>query len=645
MKTKAKISVAASFFLVLPFLVLAQEASTERDASSPAVDLPFEKLNLFLDQFFENRMKENSVPGAVIAVVQGDSILFSRGYGYADMEKMIPADPVHSLFRIGSVTKPVVAAAAMKLIEEGLLDPNEDVNHYLADFKVDSPPENPVTLVHLLTHSAGFDVRVIGSRAPSHDLVSPPSEYLATHMPRRVRMPGEVMSYSNHSFTLLGYIVEAVSGMPLEKYLEEQFFIPLGMNSTLMAPDPDKHEQIARAYQWNDGSWLEQDWIHYQIAAGGGIVATAEDMARFAKLHLAPESTASKCIMSVESVRRMHQRWFSHHPEMPGMAWSLFEWNPKSWQTLEHGGSTGGFISQLMLLPEEGVGVFVSQNGGKELTSELMLRFLEEFIPESNHENPEQLSPETRTESSGLSGTYRFNRTTTTMFTHAFKLVQPGEEVEVITETPGEITIKRNNQPHWFFHAKAGHYIEIEPMLFYNPESGEKLAFIPNQKGEIKYLGVPAGSYTRTGLLDSQGLNFAWRAFSWPVLFSAVMMWPTGVILQRRRNEVPELTIRLTRLLMGLVSMIILVFIVAFNVEARFHSAGWSVGDLGRIPMILWMPILAAVISVPALAGLMIAWRKGAGSVSVRIYYSMVGIAIIGTFAFFTYWRLMGFNY
>jgi CubicO group peptidase (beta-lactamase class C family) len=171
-------------------------------------------------------------------VVKDGEVLFARGYGKADIAKDEPVVADETLFPMASLSKLFTATAVMQLAEEGKLDLNEDVNVYLDDVEVpDTYPGRPVTLRHLLTHTAGFEDRFTGSVArDASDLDL--GEHLSKGMPARVRPPGEVMAYSNYGIALAGHVVEEASGVSFERYIEQNVLGPLGMESTTFAQPP-----------------------------------------------------------------------------------------------------------------------------------------------------------------------------------------------------------------------------------------------------------------------------------------------------------------------------------------------------------------------------------------------------------------------
>src|SRR5512141_299574 len=114
------------------------------------------EMEAFIDKLLKHEMDENHIAGAAVAVVKDGKLFFTKGYGYADLENKIPVDPEQTIFRIGSVSKTFTWTAVMQLVEQGKLDLDADVNTYL-DGRIPATYPQPITLKHLLTHTAGFE--------------------------------------------------------------------------------------------------------------------------------------------------------------------------------------------------------------------------------------------------------------------------------------------------------------------------------------------------------------------------------------------------------------------------------------------------------------------------------------------------------
>ena len=216
-------------------------------AAEPSLDDRAD-LESFLDGVFKVGMEEHHVTGAVVTVVKDGQVLFAKGYGYQDVDKKSPVDPRTTLFRIGSTTKLLTWTAVMQLVEQGKLDLDADINRYLKGMQIPAAYGKPITLRHILTHTAGFEEGFLGyliTNDPKDQL--PISEALKKHMAARVRPPGEMSAYSNYGAALAGLIVEQVSGVPYNDYISQHIFEPLDMQfATVQEPAPARLQTTAK---------------------------------------------------------------------------------------------------------------------------------------------------------------------------------------------------------------------------------------------------------------------------------------------------------------------------------------------------------------------------------------------------------------
>src|SRR2546428_2353979 len=206
----ALFSVVFLVSLLLPTLGMAPvqaRHSTPPPPSPTGLSDPRE-LEAFLNGVLSVQLADDHIPGATVSVVKDGRLFFAKGYGDADRQhgKLVSANT--TLFRIGSVGKLFTWTAVMQLAEQGKVNLHADVNTYLKTFHIPATYPEPITLAHLLTHSAGFEDRGTGIFAPTTSDLKPPGQWLAEHIPARVRPPGELTAYSNYGAALAGYIVE-----------------------------------------------------------------------------------------------------------------------------------------------------------------------------------------------------------------------------------------------------------------------------------------------------------------------------------------------------------------------------------------------------------------------------------------------------
>src|SRR5215470_7359597 len=230
----ALVSMVIFVTLILPSLGMAKvEAmhSTSPPPSPSGLSDPHE-LETFLDGVLSVQLADDHIPGATVSVVKDGRLLFAKGYGSADLQTGKRVSAGTTLFRIASVSKPFTATVVLQLAEEGKLNLHADVNTYLKTFHLPSTYQEPITLAHLLAHTAGFEDRSTGTSARTPSDLEPLGRWLAEHMPARVRPPGELTAYSNYGYALAGYIVEQVAGIPFAQYVEQHIFQPLDMRSS-----------------------------------------------------------------------------------------------------------------------------------------------------------------------------------------------------------------------------------------------------------------------------------------------------------------------------------------------------------------------------------------------------------------------------
>src|ERR1700690_1097390 len=166
------------------------------------------QLKAFMDGLILTHLRDKHIAGATVAVIKDGKILLAKGYGFADVKSQRSVKADSTLFRIGSISKMFTWICVMQLVAEGKLKLDEDVNHYLKDFKIPPTYSKPITLKDLMTHTPGFEDRVLGLFGKDPHSLRPLGQILAEELPARVRPPGTLASYSNHGTGIAAYIVE-----------------------------------------------------------------------------------------------------------------------------------------------------------------------------------------------------------------------------------------------------------------------------------------------------------------------------------------------------------------------------------------------------------------------------------------------------
>ncbi|MBD8044082.1 beta-lactamase family protein [Arthrobacter sp. Sa2BUA2] len=321
-------------------------------------------VDAWLDGFLPAALKREGIAGAVVSVVGGGSAVTERGFGWADTgvsgNDPIPVDAQRTLFRIGSISKLVTATAVMQLVEDGRLDLDAPVQQYL-DFTLPVAFEQPVTVRHLLTHTAGFEDKIAGLfRGPDTEL---PTLYDAVTVdpPEQIFAPGTMPAYSNYANGLAAYLVQHITGEPYEDVVEREVFAPAGMvNATLQQPllEPAL-SNMSKGY--DSARSPEVPFEVVSPAPAGAISATAADMSAFmiAQLDGSLLDAATREQMQAPGLDSADIGGLAAGPQM---TLGFFEQDRNGHRIIGHGGDLTAFHSQLDLYPEDAAGIFVSLN-------------------------------------------------------------------------------------------------------------------------------------------------------------------------------------------------------------------------------------------------------------------------------------------
>lgn len=327
-----------------------------------------QQFSAWADRTFDEAFEHHRFSGLVVAMVKDGELVFSKGYGYQDYREETPVIPDKTRFRIGSATKVFTATAIAQLLQSGQIKSLDDpVNGYLKRIQLPDAFGEPIRFWHLLTHQAGFEDRAFGMAADKPIGVPLEAATIEAAMRNIVREPGTVTVYSNFSTALLGLAIEDISGQTVYDFFQQHIFTPLGMTETVLSIDISAPENLGVPYAFfPDGSVQEIPYvgIHPLIAPAGSIVTTAADMAKFMIAHIDAGRTAPEPILSPQMFRLMHTRKAGNHPAVSAMGMKFFiqSWNGE--KVVEHGGGWPGFQTVMIMLPDSGVGVFISIMGG-----------------------------------------------------------------------------------------------------------------------------------------------------------------------------------------------------------------------------------------------------------------------------------------
>ena len=502
------------------------------EESGAAHELTKSDLEAFLDALLPAQLVNRDIAGAVVAVVKDGQVLLAKGYGYADFAAKTPVSADKTLFRPGSISKLFTATAVMQLVEQGKLDLDRDVNEYL-DFAIPKTYAEPVTLRRILTHTAGFEETLKNLFVPSAREMRPIRDYLIASMPQRIFPPGTVPSYSNYGLTLAGYIVERTSGEPFEKYVETHIFNPLHMTrSSFAQPLPPTLESLM-SQGYLAAAQGPRKFEFVPASPAGALSATATDMTRFMLAFLAEGTLDGSTILKPETVRAMQARQFELHPALRAMGLIFIDYSMNGQRIVGHGGDSIYFHSDMILMPDAQVGLFISYNsqgsrsGGGH--TEVIRAFLNRYFPDR------EVAPSTvelkiaQADGRAVTGVYQGSRRGESTL---LKLAAVLGQLSVNADPDGVLTIEGMTSPR----GGLKRWREIGPLLYRDIDGPDVIAFRRDANGNVTDFlpASPIHLAQRVPGFASKKVLLPLVATSLGILLATLLFWPVAVLIRKR---------------------------------------------------------------------------------------------------------------
>ncbi len=296
-------------------------------------------------ELISRAMSEHGLPGVSIAVGVRDRIVWSEGFGWADLEQRVPVTPL-TKFRVGSVAKTLTATGLALLVERGLIDLEAPVQNYVPAF----PRKRwPVNTRQVAAHTAGF--RHYEGDEFLADVAYPSVEAALEIFARDTLLhePEAAMSYSTYAYTLLAAVMERASGVEFLTFMRDEVFEPLGLRNTVADHADSIVAYRTRFYEVDaDGRIVNAPDVDNSYKwAGGGFLSTPEDMVRFGLQHLRPGFLQARTLALLQTSQVLK----SGEPTGYGLGWFVEEDRHGHPSTYHTGGSVGG-TTLMFLVPE-----------------------------------------------------------------------------------------------------------------------------------------------------------------------------------------------------------------------------------------------------------------------------------------------------
>lgn len=616
---------------------------------SEALLVNSDDLAAFVDGVVQATMQREHIAGVTVAVVDREKNLLLRGYGSASIDPARSVDPTTTLFRIGSVSKTFTYVAAMQLVEQGKLDLGAEANRYLPEsLKLADDGYAPVLIRHLLTHSAGFEDSALGHLFTfSPDAVPTLESYLAAHRPKRVRPADQYAVYSNYSVALLGEIVAQIAGKPFEQHIEETLLKPLNMSHTtfrepLKSTDARRVDDRllpdwSRGFVWEKGGYVAKPFEYITpLAPAGSASSSAGDMARWLRMLLAQGELDGARVMQSATFETLANVSFRNADAVGGIAHGFFSERYGVHESLEHAGATLWFHSNLVTIPDTGIGIFVSANtdNGFRLTRELPRLIVQRLIDSSRPTEPPLPPSDFSQRAADYIGSYLAERRNFSTVEKLFGAFGSGS------------TISSTKDGYLLITTDAGErrFVEESPDVFRATDGGERIAFLRTPDGDIEGF---AGSYghdvqRRSEAMDAPSLL--------QISLASLALICLGVLLCAwRRSALPERA-RIrdatgTALLVILTSLGWLTWFVLAGVAlSEMSVVGGEIVSTYPTPIFRTAVVCAWVVSgLSVLCALLLPAALGAKSWSFgrKLRHVIVVILMLATVALFVRWNLL----
>jgi CubicO group peptidase (beta-lactamase class C family) len=608
------------------------------------------EVNAHLDTEIARLAEQHNTPGIVAVWVQDGETVYRRNHGYGSLRTRSPIHPETSLMRIGSIAKPFTGLAALSLVEEGRLDLDADVNDWFDPPLFPDAFGRPVTLRHLLTHSAGLDDFSIGKSARTREELPPLGQNVRELLPRRVLPPGEVMSYSNYGVLLAGYLVELAAGASFNEVMTDRVFRPLGMTAATFDPDERDLERVVGGYFPMGGELQEVPFDYLKDGPAGQMLATTNDITRFLEFVTAPGPLPEGQQDLRELFLWSSQVQFTHHPRLAdgmGFLWMVMEWDGN--HVVTHDGGYPGLMTRMMIFPERNAALYVFTNTMNAwFISDVTRVLVDAFLPDSEAPvtAPEPASTaataETDPHDDGYSlrefaGHFRDTRYSRNSMTKTGALIGMVGEMSLWVTDDGYLGMPDHT-------GAVRRLVRVDTLLFASIDDDYHLAF-REENGRITHVftsGRTALERIRFHERASIQRNFLMTAlliFIGIILFYMIRL-PVRVLCQKSAHLDAVSTLTLTVSVFFVLQMLLLIFgglsIPMYEVLMGF---AYGVPDIFYVANLL--PWIAVVLLVALVVVLVRSDRSASGWIAPVLYVLLSAVYLSSLH----YWKLCGWHF
>ncbi len=310
-------------------------------------------LNTKFDSYFSTQFPSDG-PGAAVLIMKDTTIIFSKGYGLADLNTREMITP-KTLFNVGSISKTFVSNGILMLQEQGKLSVEDSLIKYFPNFK-NKEIAQKVKIKHLLTHTSGLPDNRQVSKDTVFYLTAQDAEnwYPVTQTDTLEFEPGTQYHYSNPAFNGLALIIAQVSGQPWQSFITQNIFAPAKMTTSTITDGDHPNQGVSHAYTMIQGQWREDDYGEeptFCAAGNGGVWSSVVELSQY-ELSLREGMFLSPSVIDASASIKNFYNWSGEKPPFIGWSWFIGQM-PDGLKTIGHTGSQGGFQANYVCIPEK----------------------------------------------------------------------------------------------------------------------------------------------------------------------------------------------------------------------------------------------------------------------------------------------------
>ena len=425
-----------------------------------------------VDSVLMSELQAVNFVGIGVIVSNRDSVLYQKTFGYSNIENQQPISIDSTIFRIASVSKLLTTISVMTLVQRGILDLKTDINNYLP-FKIDYAYDPPITLIDLLTHTAGFEDKIIGTYGKNMEDIKTLRDYLRVNIPEQIYPPGKFTLYSNHSFALAGLIVEHMSETPFLSYIENTIIKPLGLAHSFVSESPGLQKTITLSYILNRSTKTferNQMLLYRNLSPAGMMNMSIGDMNKLMQNLLQFGQSGNKRILNDESIQTIFKNWYSPGKSLYGYGLSLYErrFNKKRLMTI--GGQLPSFSCQLTFINED-IAIYLVANTSMNRT---LIRLSDAIISTIYLQQTHEQKPYRQVDDyKRYTGRYHWNR---------YSRTQLDKMLGIYRDTK---VLNYNDSGYFHFWGMKDKWIYQSPNVFTHNKSDNEIHFVSNNENRI----------------------------------------------------------------------------------------------------------------------------------------------------------------